>query len=246
MKSKSLIEAIKNKDLIEAEYWAIHDPLSLNKYKDNHSPLQMALIAGSDFVELLLKRGASVNQQDKKGWTALHFACQLSNRDEGAALLLKWGADPSLKNAHGENVIHRAICGQKEAILKLILSQGTDMTLRNSAGEDYLEYCIKYGTRDRSLVAMTSMLIDHEMPLSHLESALKMRQKYPELECFSMIEARLLALKEKEALAEVIGEIVGKTPKELDQTSMASEKNSDYSSADDSLSLSPQKPARRL
>jgi ankyrin repeat protein len=62
----------------------------------------MAAAANSDpeLVQLLLDRGAKVDQQDNKGRTALYWAVKQELPDV-IAVLLKAGADPDLAAADG-------------------------------------------------------------------------------------------------------------------------------------------------
>ena len=48
-------------------------------------------------VKMLLKKGASVNTKDKKGWTPLHCAAYDKHLNI-CQLLLKYNADPTIQN----------------------------------------------------------------------------------------------------------------------------------------------------
>lgn len=58
----------------------------------------------SQVIETLLKHGALVNTQDKKGWTALMHA---ADWDQTAVInvLVQRGADLNLRNAKGETAL---------------------------------------------------------------------------------------------------------------------------------------------
>jgi ankyrin repeat protein len=62
-----------------------------------------AAVAGNrtNVVDVSLARSASVNTRQHGGWTALHGAAQNGNR-EMVRILLDYGADPKLKNDHGQ------------------------------------------------------------------------------------------------------------------------------------------------
>lgn len=63
-----------------------------DKYYD-YTPLQWAIMIGNtDMTKLLLDRGALIDGRDRKGQTALHFAC-INYRKDIAALLISQGAE---------------------------------------------------------------------------------------------------------------------------------------------------------
>jgi ankyrin repeat protein len=57
-----------------------------------------------DTIELLISRGANVNCTDTDGDTPLHFLFRLSLNPEIFILLMKHGADTSIKNNAGITV----------------------------------------------------------------------------------------------------------------------------------------------
>lgn len=69
------------------------------------TPLHMA---EAEFVELLVKHGATLDVQDVNGQTALHHAAWL-DRAEKVKLLLKAGADPTIKDKNGHTALDRAM-----------------------------------------------------------------------------------------------------------------------------------------
>lgn len=55
-------------------------------------------------AEILLRNGANVNAQNRDGYTPLHLAVA-NSKQKVAALLLKYQADPTIKDFYGRNVI---------------------------------------------------------------------------------------------------------------------------------------------
>jgi ankyrin repeat protein len=73
-----------------------------------------SLYCSCDAIKVLYKHGANVNHQDDDGDTALHNACfSLSGNFEDITdtikLLLQLGADPTIKNIEGKNVLEEVL-----------------------------------------------------------------------------------------------------------------------------------------
>ncbi|MDF9796329.1 ankyrin repeat protein [Catalinimonas alkaloidigena] len=80
----------------------------------------------------LIEHKAHVNQQDKSGYTGLHFATQEKN-EEVIRLLLTNHADPNLIDSHGNSPLWTAIFNAKGdfEIVKLLMSSGADPQHKN-------------------------------------------------------------------------------------------------------------------
>ncbi len=75
------------------------------KNNEGQTPLHLAAERGyTRVIELLLSRGADVNDADSKGNTPLHYAAERC-KAETAKLLLKHGADPTARNAEGKTPV---------------------------------------------------------------------------------------------------------------------------------------------
>jgi uncharacterized protein len=62
----------------------------------------------SDIIDLLLEKGASVNAQDKDKRTPLIWAATKHDSAALIRLLLRRGADPSMKDVMGNDALSRA------------------------------------------------------------------------------------------------------------------------------------------
>jgi len=95
--SQMLLEALRERQT-EQMVKLIGYGASINGPQGDHDetlPLHTAIL--NDFlvgILYMLENGADVGLQDKKGWTALHYAAFLNNADL-CRLLIKYGASPT-------------------------------------------------------------------------------------------------------------------------------------------------------
>ena len=85
-----------------------------------------------------IANGADVNFQDKIGYTALHFAAQ-NNSFEYAKLLIDNGADPNIRDVHGNIPLWTAMFNSKLVIndtTKLLLKHNSNVELENNYGKN--------------------------------------------------------------------------------------------------------------
>ena len=117
--------------------------------------LHCASIYGTpDIVDLLLARGARINEKDNYNNTPLHWAIAQGNI-EIAELLLNYNTDSTNKadiNAQGEygyTPLHRAIFKNQADTVKLLLDHGAHINAAdNDTGETPLHYAIIKGHAD--------------------------------------------------------------------------------------------------
>lgn len=102
-----------------------------------------ALLRGSchrsstELPSLLLRHtGVNVDSADaNEGNTALHNACKASNMDL-VRLLLKYGADPNVRNKKGRTPLHE--CTLDEAVVLLMKKPNIDVNAKDSRGQTLL------------------------------------------------------------------------------------------------------------
>ena len=117
------------------------------------SPLHVACSNGlTNIVKMLLKRGASCNVLDAKGWTPLH--CAASAWDfKICALLLKTGrADVNIMTPSGSNALSYLCrtqnCDPAEQVklLQQVVAAGAEVDVCNKFGETALHQACLRGT----------------------------------------------------------------------------------------------------
>jgi len=103
----------------------------------------------NDFIIWLVDNGASINQQDRNGLSALHFAA-LNLMVGVAKYLLEKGAAPNLQDKHGNSPLQKAIfssMGEDLAIVKVLLLFKADADILNNYGKSPKDlYEDRYGT----------------------------------------------------------------------------------------------------
>ncbi|KAM7543177.1 hypothetical protein Aperf_G00000004618 [Anoplocephala perfoliata] len=107
----------------------------------------------------LLQRGADVNEQDKFGYTALHYAAR-NGRLEICNILLKNGADITIATrSGGATALHRAAFSGHLDIVKLLCSYAKDdiASLLDSDGQT----CLHSAARGKQSSVYQWLLSEH-------------------------------------------------------------------------------------
>jgi uncharacterized protein len=100
-------------------------------------------------AEVLLARGADVNQADEDGCTPLFWAAS-TNRLPFVKLFLAHGADPNVGNDAAITPI--MVAKESLAIAKYLLAHGADPSLRNRRGQTALEFMSEHWPREAAKV----------------------------------------------------------------------------------------------
>ncbi|GBP93154.1 Protein phosphatase 1 regulatory subunit 12A [Eumeta japonica] len=92
-----------NSLLADAKHWASNGYVEVRDLKTGGTPLHVAAAKGYNQVLQILLEQCKLDPDcvDYEGWTPLHAAALWSQK-ESAALLLKYGADPNIKNFSGQ------------------------------------------------------------------------------------------------------------------------------------------------
>lgn len=101
------------------------DPtLALKPDRNNMRPLHYAAKKGNvEMVRTLVRKGANVNDKDKKGYTPLHYACTKGN-PETVKILLEFGADVNAKTNNNKTPLTFARSNGNREIIQMLESRG--------------------------------------------------------------------------------------------------------------------------
>ncbi|MBN8680859.1 MAG: ankyrin repeat domain-containing protein [Chitinophagales bacterium] len=95
--------------------------------KDNETPLhRAAFVQNYAVVKYLLEQKAAVNSRDKSGNTPLHDATFTNKNNSVCALLLSYGANPSIKNTKGNTPLLYGYADADTSTIHLFEQYGYD------------------------------------------------------------------------------------------------------------------------
>lgn len=93
--------------------------------------IHSALYKRLEIAKWLIENGASIDERDMQGLSALHCAV-ISNAADVAEYLIKQGADINARDNFGNPPLMRAALNVN--MIKLLLDYGADVTLENKRG----------------------------------------------------------------------------------------------------------------
>lgn len=107
-----------------------------------------------DYIEILLKNGSNVNGQNNndKAQTPLHFAILYGtdnkeknmNKTDMAKLLLKYNANPNLRDNLGQTPLHVAFAEGKYEMVNLLLEHNADPHIKDKQNRTCLYYAMDF------------------------------------------------------------------------------------------------------
>lgn len=96
-------------------------------------------------VELLLDKGANVNEQDNDSQAPLYEACMVGNKS-AAEILLAHGADVNDgEDVYGYTALHAAVSAKNLELVKLLVEKDADILVKNKQGRDPLAMAASEG-----------------------------------------------------------------------------------------------------
>ena len=101
-------------------------------FTKNKKLLQASAIGNITLLNEALSNGANKNYKDKKGWTALMFACD-KGYTEVVIMLLNVEVDVNSKNEEGTTALMFAAMNGYVYLMRLLLTSGADVNLTNKA-----------------------------------------------------------------------------------------------------------------
>ena len=116
---------------------------------------------GDKLVDLLLAKGADVDEKTNNGQTAVHFAASKSNLDT-ARKLIAHKASVRVKDKRGQLPLHRAAAIGNVPIIKLYLDNKSPVNATDADGSTALHHAIAEGHGDAALVLLKAGADTHK------------------------------------------------------------------------------------
>jgi hypothetical protein len=160
-------KSIVDRDYYRLKLWLENGSLDPNRKTNfGYALLHVAAIHGlSDYVQLLLDKGADVNLQDEFSMTNSHSGISktgmtVMEREMVATRLRDFaGLLKPMAKLSGSTALHYAVLADHIGVAKLLVEHGADPTSRNKLGHTPLDYI---NTDSTHFARMRSLLLDSE------------------------------------------------------------------------------------
>ncbi|KAI5403650.1 potassium channel AKT1 isoform X2 [Lathyrus oleraceus] len=104
-------------------------------------------------LEWLLRNGSDLTEADRNERTAMHVAASSGN-EHGVTLLLKFGADPNIKDLDGNIPLWEAMIGGHKSVEKILIKYGANLSCAQAG---YLAY----SAAEKNSIELLKELIKH-------------------------------------------------------------------------------------
>ncbi|MHC9537914.1 MAG: ankyrin repeat domain-containing protein [Vulcanimicrobiota bacterium] len=154
---KSLIECVKNSDLVGAKLLLISgiDP-DTEDSENIYTPLRHAIAKDNiNMAAMLIARGANVNRTNNQMSTPLHCAAFKGNLPI-TKLLLSNGAALNIHDSQGATPLHMTADNGKREVAEYLISQGAEVDSTDLRGATPLHYAVTFNHKD-----VAQLLIAH-------------------------------------------------------------------------------------
>ncbi|XP_038660428.1 poly [ADP-ribose] polymerase tankyrase-1 isoform X2 [Scyliorhinus canicula] len=136
-KGHSLLQAAKEADLTKVKKSLALEIINFKHPQTHETPLHCAVASQhpkrKQVTELLLRKGANVNEKNKDFLTPLHVASERAHNDV-VEVLHKHGAKINALDTLGQAALHRAAHGGHLQTCRLLLSYGSDPSILSLQG----------------------------------------------------------------------------------------------------------------
>ncbi|XP_078252093.1 poly [ADP-ribose] polymerase tankyrase-1 [Rhinoraja longicauda] len=136
-KGHSLLQAAKEADLTKVKKSLALEIINFKHPQTHETPLHCAVTSQhpkrKQVTELLLRKGANVNEKNKDFLTPLHVAAERAHNDV-VEVLHKHGAKMNALDTLGQAALHRAAHGGHLQTCRLLLSYGSDPSILSLQG----------------------------------------------------------------------------------------------------------------
>ncbi|XP_018099069.1 poly [ADP-ribose] polymerase tankyrase-1 isoform X3 [Xenopus laevis] len=136
-KGHSLLQAAREADLAKVKKTLALEIINFKQPQSHETALHCAVASlhpkRKQITELLLRKGASVNEKNKDFMTPLHVAAERAHNDV-VEVLHKHGAKMNALDTLGQTALHRAALGGHLQTCRLLLSFGSDASIVSLQG----------------------------------------------------------------------------------------------------------------